>query len=104
MIKTSITFILKHAFEKLKIKVGIIGTTGYYIGNAKSLNDADVKLDAALKVVDNAMLTRVAAGNGIIVSDKASKSQKISAKVNGDGGIVNDETGLHLGYIDAGIY
>lgn len=75
-----------------------------YIGNATTLNDADIKLDAALKVVDNAMLTGVAAGNGIIVSDKASKSQTISAKVNGDGGIVNDATGLHLGYIDAGIY
>ncbi|MBQ8749167.1 MAG: UDP-N-acetylmuramoyl-L-alanyl-D-glutamate--2,6-diaminopimelate ligase [Clostridia bacterium] len=33
--KTSITFILKNAFEKLKQKVGIIGTTGYYIGNKK---------------------------------------------------------------------
>ncbi len=33
--KTSITFILKNAFEKLKLKVGVIGTTGYYIGNAK---------------------------------------------------------------------
>ena len=79
-------------------------TSANYISGATSLNDADVKLDAALKAVDDAMLTGVAAGNGIIVSDKASKSQTISAKVNGDGGIVNDETGLHLGYIDAGIY
>lgn len=75
-----------------------------YISGAKSLNDADVKLDAALKAADDAMLTGVVAGNGIAVSDKADKSQTISVKVKNDGGIVNDETGLHLGYIDAGIY
>lgn len=76
-----------------------------YIGNATSLNDADVKLDAALKAVDDAMLTGVVAGNGITVSDKGSKSQTISVKVkDGDDGIVIDETGLHLGYIDAGTY
>lgn len=75
-----------------------------YIGNATSLNDADVKLDAALKKVDDAMLTGVVAGNGITVSDKNSKSQKISVKVKNDDGIVNDETGLHLGTIDCGTY
>lgn len=75
-----------------------------YISDATSLNDADVKLDAALKTLDDAMLTGVVAGDGITVSDKASKSQKISAKVNGDGGIVNDGTGLHLGTIDCGTY
>ena len=75
-----------------------------YIGDATSLNDADIKLDIALKAVDDAMLTGVAAGNGITVSDKGSKSQTISAKVNGDGGIVNDGTGLHLGTIDCGAY
>jgi hypothetical protein len=51
-----------------------------YIANATSLNDADVKLDAALKTADNAMLTGVAAGNGINVTTKTSKSQSISAK------------------------
>lgn len=75
-----------------------------YIGNATSLNDADIKLDAALKVVDDAMLTGVAAGDGITVSVKNNKSQIIDVKINNDGGIVNDGTGLHLGYIDAGIY
>ena len=50
-----------------------------YIGNATSLNDADVKLDAALKVADDAMLTGVAAGNGISVAAKANKSQTITA-------------------------
>ena len=75
-----------------------------YISNANSLNDADVKLDVALKTADDAMLTGVAAGNGIEVTTKANKSQTISAKVNGDGGIVNDENGLHLGGIDCGTY
>ena len=75
-----------------------------YIGDAKSLNDADIKLDAALKVVDGAMLTGVTASNGITVSNKEGKSQTISVKVNGDKGIVIDETGLHLGTIDCGTY
>ena len=79
-------------------------TNAHYISGASSLYGADQALDTALKAVDDAMLTGVAAGNGITVSDKASKSQTISAKVNGDGGIVNDETGLHLGYINAGTY
>lgn len=79
-------------------------TNAHYISDASSLYGADQALDTALKAVDDAMLTGVAAGNGITVSDKASKSQTISAKVNGDGGIVNDETGLHLGYINAGTY
>ena len=75
-----------------------------YISNATSLNDADVKLDAALKTADDAMLTGVAAGDGITVTAKANKSQTISAKVNGDNGILNDATGLHLGTIDCGTY
>lgn len=79
-------------------------TSSSYINNAISLNDADVKLAAALKAADDAMLTGVTAGNGITVSDKEGKSQTISAKVNNDGGIVNDGTGLHLGTIDCGIY
>jgi hypothetical protein len=79
-------------------------TNANYISGATSLNDADVKLDAALKVADDAMLTEVTAGNGIDVATKANKSQTISAKVKIDGGIVNDEDGLHLGYIDCGTY
>ena len=50
-----------------------------YIAKATSLNDADVKLDAALKTADDAMLTGVAAGNGINVSAKSGKSQTITA-------------------------
>ena len=81
-------------------------TTANYISGSSvnSLYAADKALDGALKTVDDAMLTGVAAGNGIEVSTKSGKSQTISAKVNDDGGIVNDENGLHLGYIDAGEY
>lgn len=75
-----------------------------YIGNATSLNDADIKLDIALKAVDDAMLTGVVAGNGITVSVKNNKSQIIDVKINNDGGIVNDGTGLHLGTVDCGTY
>ena len=76
----------------------------HYISGASSLYGADQALDTALNTVDNAMLTSVVAGNGITVSDKANKSQTIAAKVNNDGGIVNDGTGLHLGTIDCGTY
>ena len=79
-------------------------TNAHYISGASSLYGADQALDTALNTVDNAMLTGVAAGNGISVSTKENKSQTISAVVNGDGGIVNDATGLHLGTIDCGTY
>lgn len=79
-------------------------TNAHYISGVSNLYSADQALDSALNTVDNAMLTRVVAGNGIDVTDKSSKSQTISAKVKNDGGIVNDENGLHLGYIDAGEY
>ena len=79
-------------------------TNAHYISGASSLYGADQALDNALNTVDNAMLTGVTAGNGITVLDKANKSQAISAKVNGDNGILNDASGLHLGTIDCGTY
>lgn len=56
-------------------------TGATYISGATSLNDADVKLDSALKTVDDNMLTGVTAGSGITVSAKSSKDQTISAKL-----------------------
>ena len=47
-----------------------------YIANATSLNDADVKLDAALKTADNAMLTGVTGSNAITVSAKLLKIRR----------------------------
>ena len=79
-------------------------TSANYISGASNLYGADQALDTALNNVDNAMLTGVTAGNGISVTTKENKSQTISAVVNGDGGILNDATGLHLGTIDCGTY
>lgn len=79
-------------------------TNANYISGASNLYGADQALDTALNTVDNAMLTGVTAGNGISVTTKENKSQTISAVVNGDGGILNGATGLHLGTIDCGTY
>lgn len=53
-----------------------------YIKNATSLNDADVKLDAALKTADDAMLTGVTGSEAITVSAKTNKNQTISLKLD----------------------
>lgn len=98
-------------------------TSANYISAATSLNDADVKLDAALKTANtnisaNAsnisaevtrakaeeakMLTGVAAGNGVAVTSKASYSQTISVKLNttaGDNALSLDANGLYLSSI-----
>lgn len=63
-------------------------TSANYISGATSLNDADVKLAAALKAADDAMLTGVAAGNGISVSNKSGKSQTITAVAVADDPII----------------
>ena len=86
-----------------------------YISGATSLNDADVKLDAALKAANDAMLTGILQSNAISVSAKANKTQTISLKLdtttkptgfkNADNVLSITDNGLYLSsIIDCGTY
>jgi len=90
----------KTADGKVNVKV----TEANGVITAVEVVGTDIASASALTAVDNAMLSGVTAGNGISVSAKSDKSQTISAKVKNDGGIEVDGDGLHLGYIDAGVY
>lgn len=90
-------------------------TSANYIKQAASLNDADVKLDAALKTADDAMLTGVTGSDAITVSTKTNKNQTISLKLdatkkpagftNADNVLSITSEGLYLSsIIDCGTY
>ena len=77
--------------------------SGTYVSGATSVQDADAKLDAAIKAVNDkvvaevgkAYLDGVVAGNGIAVTEKANNKQTISAKaVDSDPIIQVTENGI----------
>ena len=83
------------AFDAVAKSVGLnregmtyVAPSGTYVSGATSVQDADAKLDAAIKAVDNRVTTEVnkayldgvVAGNGIAVTEKANNKQTISAK------------------------
>ena len=105
------------AVSKLAESVGTVdedGVIGYtpktdanYIGEATSVHDATIKLDAAIKNLGDGALTSVAGGNGIEVSTKTSNSQTVSLKLNAaaDNALTVDTNGLYLSNVwDCGEY
>ena len=95
-------------------KDGVIGytpkTDANYIGNATSVHDATIKLDAAIKNLGDGALTSVEGGNGINVSTKSEKKQTVSLKLdttkdgNGDGNTPKPAGANALTVTDNGLY
>lgn len=102
------------AVSKLAESVGTVdedGVIGYipktdanYIGNATSVHDATIKLDAAIKTVASGALTGVVGSNAITVSDGKTVSLKLDGVTTGNALVINTD-GLYLSNVwDCGEY
>lgn len=102
------------AVSKLAESVGTVdedGVIGYtpktdanYIGEATSVHDATIKLDAAIKTVASGALTGVVGGNAITVSDGKTVSLKLDGVTTGNALVINTD-GLYLSNVwDCGEY
>ena len=102
------------AVSKLAESVGTVdedGVIGYtpktdanYIGEATSVHDATIKLDAAIKTVASGALTGVVGSNAITVSDGKTVSLKLDGVTTGNALVINTG-GLYLSNVwDCGEY
>ena len=103
------------AVSKLAESVGTVdedGVIGYtpktdanYIGNATSVHDATIKLDAAIKTVASGALTGVTGSEAITVSDGKTVRLKLGTGSTGDNALVINTDGLYLSNVwDCGEY
>lgn len=103
------------AVSKLAESVGTVdedGVIGYtpktdanYIGEATSVHDATIKLDAAIKTVASGALTGVVGSDAITVSDGKTVSLKLGTGSKGDNALAINTDGLYLPNVwDCGEY
>ena len=103
------------AVSKLAESVGTVdedGVIGYtpktdanYIGEATSVHDATIKLDAAIKTVASGALTGVTGSEAITVSDGKTVRLKLGTGSTGDNALVINTDGLYLSNVwDCGEY
>ena len=103
------------AVSKLAESVGTVdedGVIGYtpktdanYIGEATSVHDATIKLDAAIKTVASGALTGVTGSEAITVSDGKTVRLKLGTGSKGDNALVINTDGLYLPNVwDCGEY
>lgn len=103
------------AVSKLAESVGTVdedGVIGYtpktdanYIGEATSVHDATIKLDAAIKNVASGTLTGVLGSEAITVSDGKTVRLKLGTGSKGDNALVINTDGLYLPNVwDCGEY
>ena len=102
------------AITKIVESVGIVNandvieytpkTDANYIGEATSVHDATIKLDAAIKTVKDGALTAVVGSDAITVSDGKTVSLKLDGVTTGNALAINTD-GLYLSNVwDCGDY